>query len=136
VNRELVRTVWERDDNRCEYCLIPQFALPLPFQIDHILAEKHAGQTVESNLALACPHCNRFKGPNIAGLDPELRQPIRLFNPRTDIWTEHFEFDGPRIIGRTSIGRVTIHVLAMNADDLLLIRVELLMEGSLENFMG
>ena len=86
---------------------------------------------MESNLALACPHCNRFKGPNIAGLDPESGHPIRLFHPRTDAWTEHFEFDGPRIIGRTSIGRVTVHVLAMNADDLLLIRVELLKEGAL-----
>jgi hypothetical protein len=103
----------------------------LPFQIDHVFVEKHGGQTVESNLALACPHCNRFKGPNIAGLDPDSGQPIRLFHPRTDVWTEHFEFDGPRIIGRTPIGRVTAHVLAMNADDLLLIRVELLKEGAL-----
>jgi hypothetical protein len=131
VNRELVQTVWRRAGNRCEYCLIPQFALPLPFQIDHVFAEKHGGQSVESNLALACPHCNRFKGPNIAGLDPDSGQPIRLFHPRTDVWTEHFEFDGPRIIGRTPIGRVTVHVLAMNADDLLLIRVELLKEGAL-----
>ena len=131
MNRELVRTVWRRAGNRCEYCLIPQFALPLPFQIDHVFAEKHGGQTVESNLALACPHCNRFKGPNIAGLDPDSGQPIRLFHPRTDVWAAHFEFDGPRIIGRTPIGRVTVHVLAMNADDLLLIRVELLKEGAL-----
>ena len=131
MNRELVRTVWRRARNRCEYCLIPQFALPLPFQIDHVFAEKHGGQTVESNLALACPHCNRFKGPNIAGLDPDSGQPIRLFHPRTDVWTDHFEFDGPRIIGRTPIGRVTVRVLAMNADDLLLIRVELLREGAL-----
>ena len=131
MNRELVRTVWRRAGNRCEYCLIPQSALPLPFQIDHVFAEKHGGQTVESNLALACPHCNRFKGPNIAGLDPDSGQPIRLFHPRTDVWTDHFEFDGPRIIGRTPIGRVTVRVLAMNADDLLLIRVELLREGAL-----
>ena len=131
MNRELVQTVWRRAGNRCEYCLIPQFALPLPFQIDHVFAEKHGGQTVESDLALACPHCNRFKGPNIAGLDPDSGQPIGLFHPRTDVWTDHFEFDGPRIIGRTPIGRVTAHVLAMNADDLLLIRVELLKEGAL-----
>ena len=131
MNRELVRTVWRRAGNRCEYCLIPQSALPLPFQIDHVFVEKHGGQTVESNLALACPHCNRFKGPNIAGLDPDSGQPIRLFHPRTDVCTDHFEFDGPRIIGRTPIGRVTVHVLAMNADDLLLIRVELLKEGAL-----
>jgi hypothetical protein len=35
------------------------------------------------------------------------------------------------LVGRTPIGRVTVHVLAMNADDLLLIRVELLKEGTL-----
>jgi hypothetical protein len=131
VNRELVRTVWRRAGRRCEYCLIPQSALPLPFQVDHVVAEKHGGRTVESNLALACPHCNRFKGPNIAGLDPDSGQPMRLFHPRRDVWVEHFEFDGPRIIGRTPIGRLTVHVLAMNADDLLLIRVELLKEGAL-----
>ncbi len=131
MNRELVRTVSKRAGDRCEYCRIPQFALPLPFQIDHIFAEKHGGQTVEGNLALACPHCNRFKGPNIAGFDPEAGQPIRLFHPQMDIWAEHFEFEGARIIGRTAIGRATVHVLAMNADDLLLIRLELLKEGPL-----
>src|SRR5437899_1311035 len=55
VNRELVRKVWKRAGDRCEYCLIPQSAFPLPFQIDHILAEKHGGETIEDNLALACP---------------------------------------------------------------------------------
>jgi hypothetical protein len=108
---------------------MPQFALPLPFQMDHIIAEKHGGPTVESNLALACPHCNRFKGPNIAGLDSESVQPIRLFHPRTDSWSEHFEFEGARIVGRTPTGNASVHVLAMNADDLLLIRAELLKEG-------
>jgi len=101
--------------------------LPLPFQIDHIVAEKHGGQTVPGNLALACPHCNRYKGPNIAGLDPDSRQ-LRLFHPRTDLWSEHFVFEGPRILGRTAIGRATVHVLAMNMDDLLLLRLELLKE--------
>jgi hypothetical protein len=110
---------------------MPAFALPLPFQIDHIVAEKHGGQTVENNLALACPHCNRFKGPNIAGLDPESSEAIRLFHPRKDAWSEHFEWDGARIVGRTAIGRATVYVLSMNADDLLLIRAELLAEGAL-----
>jgi hypothetical protein len=103
--------------------------LPLPFQIDHIVAEKHGGQTVPGNLALACPHCNRYKGPNIAGLDPHSRQLVHLFHPRTDLWTEHFEFAGPRILGRTAIGRATVHVLAMNTDDRLLLRLELLKES-------
>ena len=68
MNRKLVRAIWKRAGDHCEYCRMSRFALPLPFQIDHIIAEKHGGTTVESNLALACPHCNRFKGPNIAGL--------------------------------------------------------------------
>jgi hypothetical protein len=128
VNRDLVRSVSRRAGNRCEYCLIPQFAFPLPFQIDHILAEKHGGETVESNLALACPHCNRFKGPNIAGLDPDTSQLTRLFNPRNDSWAEHFQQEGGRLTGKTPVGRATISVLAMNAKDMLSIRSELLAE--------
>ena len=99
-----------------------------PFKIDHIVAEKHGGPTVPGNLALACPHCNRYKGPNIAGLDPDTGQLVRLFHPRKDFWTEHFAFDGPHIVGRTAVGRATVHVLAMNAPDLLLLRLELLSE--------
>ena len=110
---------------------MPQWALPLPFQIDHIIAEKHGGQTVEDNLALACPHCNRFKGPNIAGVDPELGDAVRLFHPRKDDWGGHFRWEGARLVGRTPIGRATVQVLAMNAEDLLAIRIELFTEGVL-----
>jgi hypothetical protein len=128
----LVRVVWQRAGEHCEYCLIPQFAFPLPFQIDHIIAEKHRGQTVETNLALALRSLQPlqgFKGPNIAGGDPASGQLVRLFHPRNDAWVEHFRMEGPRIMGRTPVGRATIEVLRMNADDLLLIRVELLAEG-------
>lgn len=131
MNRTFVRAVKKRAGERCEYCRIPQSALLLPFQIDHILAEKHGGQTVEGNLAFACPHCNRFKGPNIAGIDPQSGQTTRLFHPRTDNWMEHFAFEGAWIIGLTPIGRATVFVLAMNADDVLLIRAELFQEGVL-----
>ena len=62
-------------------------------------------------------HCNRFKGPNIAGLDPASGELVR--------------FGGARLVGLTPIGRATIHVLAMNADDLLLFRTEILHEGRL-----
>jgi hypothetical protein len=94
VNRELARTVRDRAGGRCEYCRIPQSALPLPFQIDHIIAEQHGGKTVVDNLALACPHCNRYKRPNIAGLDPASSGLVRLFHPRTDVWARHFQFEG------------------------------------------
>ena len=34
----------------------------------------------------------------------------------------------PRITARTVVGRVTVQVLSMNADDLLLLRAELMQE--------
>lgn len=111
---------------------MPQALLPLPFQLDHIVAEKHGGETVSANLALACPHCNLYKGPNIAGIEPTSGQLVRLFHPRTDSWAEHFFFEPPRITGRSPVGRVTVQVLAMNAEDFLLFRVELLREGTLK----
>jgi len=56
---------------RCEYCLLPQALVSTPFQFDHIIAQSHGGQTTSDNLAFACFHCNNFKGPNLAGLDPD-----------------------------------------------------------------
>jgi hypothetical protein len=131
VNRELARAVHERAAECCEYCRIPQFALPLPFQIDHIIAEQHGGQTVAENLALSCPHCNRYKGPNIAGVDPKSGQLVPLFHPRTDVWSEHFQFEAERIIGKTPVGRATVHVLAINASEPLRFRLELLRTGTI-----
>ncbi|MCF7959956.1 MAG: HNH endonuclease [Pirellula sp.] len=46
------------------------------------------------NLALACPDCNRQKGPNLATLDPATREIVLLFHPRKDEWNYHFEFEG------------------------------------------
>ena len=122
MNRELVRQVRTRAAERCEYCLLPQFALPLPFQIDHIIATQHEGDSDPSNLALACPHCNRHKGPNIAGLDPVTGQLVRLFHPRLDRLSDHFRLEGPRIAGKTPAGRTTVRVLEMNADGPVLLR--------------
>jgi hypothetical protein len=100
----------------------------VPFQIDHVRAEKHGGETAESNLALACTHCNRHKGPNIAGFDHETGETVRLFHPRTDTWEQHFAADGPHVRGKTAIGRATVNVLRMNDPDQLLIRSALLTE--------
>jgi HNH endonuclease len=130
VNQLLVQEIWQRARNRCEYCRIPHPHYRLPFQVDHIIARQHGGSTTLDNLALACFHCNRFKGPNIAGLDPASKDLVRLFHPRLDLWTDHFQFEHARLVGLTPIGRATIQVLAMNAEDLLLFRVEILQEGA------
>ena len=105
---------------------------PAPFQIDHIIAKQHGGSTASDNLALACIHCNRFKGPNIAGLDPESGEIVRLFHPRRDRWTEHFSWDGPRLEARTSIGRVTIALLLINDPEIVAVRKALQEEGVFE----
>jgi hypothetical protein len=125
---ELIR---ERARHRCEYCLLPQDVHQWKFEIDHIIAEQHGGQTENENLALCCPRCNRFKGTNIASLDPDARVLVRLFNPRIDAWSEHFEIAAGAIVGKTAIGRATAALLQFNEPVRLAARTALILEGRL-----
>jgi len=81
------------------------------------------------NLALACLWCNLHKGTNIASIDPDSGDLVRLFDPRRQRWTDHFRLYGARILGTTPIGRVTVAVLAMNGDRYVAIRRALIAEG-------
>jgi len=109
---------------------MPQSYYPtVVFPVDHIVAKQHGGPTRLSNLALSCLHCNSHKGPNIAGIDPRSRKLTKLFNPRRHKWERHFRWNGPLLVGRTAVGRVTIIVLAMNDPDLVEVREELIEEG-------
>jgi 5-methylcytosine-specific restriction endonuclease McrA len=111
------RQVRRRADNRCEYCGLPQDAVPVAtFHIEHIIPKQHGGTDDPSNLALACFHCNQHKGPNLTGIDPHTAQIIPLFNPRTQLWREHFALQGTEILGLTPTGRATVGVLAINAE--------------------
>lgn len=130
MNQELIRQVWQRAEGRCEYCRLPASVYPLPFHVDHIIAQQHGGPTSLENLALACLHCNRHKGPNIAGRDPVTGEIMRLFHPRRDQWTEHFAWTKGELAARTVIGRVTIQVLAINDPDFLAVREALIAEGA------
>ena len=82
MNPSVRQFVFVRADHRCEYCRLEQTFHDLPFQIEHITAKKHKGDNDEENLALSCYNCNAFKGPNIAGIDPQSQQLTRLFHPR------------------------------------------------------
>ena len=84
MNPDTIRRVRERAAGRCEYCLLASGLYPGPFQVDHIIAKQHGGTDTVDNLALACMHCNRYKGPNIAGIDSETGVLTPLFNPRID----------------------------------------------------
>ena len=88
-----------------------------PFQLDHIRPQKHAGPTTLMNLCVACLPCNAYKSSDVAGYDPTTDTLQRLFNPRQDVWTEHFEWEGPVLRGKTPIGRTTIEVLRINQAD-------------------
>jgi hypothetical protein len=129
MRKSLEERVRRRAKDVCEYCKMPQVFYRSPFQIEHILARKHGGKTVPANLAVACMHCNLHKGPNISGIDPGSRRMTRLFNPRTDDWNKHFEWNGATLVGRTAIGRTTVAVLNMNDDEPAAVREALIDEG-------
>ena len=125
----LRQQVQDRGNGRCEYCLFPEEHAYNPFQVDHIIAEKHHGPTIERNLAWSCYYCNTYKGPNIAGWIAEKDLVVRLYHPRKDTWSEHFDWNGPLLIGKTDIGEVTVDVLSINHGDAVSVRRMLLDYG-------
>lgn len=106
--------VYKRAEGRCEYCLISETISFAPHQIDHIIAEKHGGQTVEENLALSCAVCNKYKGSDIASVDGKTSGIFPLFNPRKDVWSEYFRIENGVFIGLTPSARATIRLLQIN----------------------
>jgi hypothetical protein len=127
--RELVR---RRAGQRCEYCRLPEFAVPyLVFHIDHIIAKQHLDDVSDDpeSLAWACSECNYHKGPNLVSIDPETRQQADLFHPRHDDWDEHFGISEGSIVGRTPKGRTTARLLNMNSSRLVRLRGELIAQG-------
>lgn len=125
----LRQQVIHRAGNRCEYCRLPAEYTSTPFQLDHVIAEKHAGKTTLENLAWSCLHCNAFKGPNIAGRLEDSGAIVPLFNPRQDAWEAHFEWDGVMLRGTTPMGRVTVEVLRINLAYRVAVRSSLVAEG-------
>jgi hypothetical protein len=121
LRREVVR----RAGNRCEYCLIHQDDAAARHPVDHVIAEKHSGATTLDNLALSCLPCNRRKSSDIGAIDPESGQFVRLFDPRRQQWSDHFELVAERIVGRTPEGRATVEFLQHNSPERLQERGEL-----------
>jgi hypothetical protein len=103
------------------------------FEIDHIIARKHGGATVPANLALSCFWCNSFKGSDIASRDNQTRKLTSLFHPRRHKWSKHFRWQGPYLVGRTAIGRVTVVILHMNDPFRVELRASLIQEGVFPN---
>lgn len=103
ISVEIEHRVRNAARNRCGYCLSPQHLVMARLEIEHIIPISKGGSNEESNLWLACPLCNGHKSDKTVGLDSETGETVKLFNPRTQIWSEHFYWseDGLRILGKT-----------------------------------
>lgn len=125
----LRRQVIERAGNCCEYCLLPQALAASTHQVDHVIAEKHGGETSLDNLALSCTVCNRRKGSDIGSRDPTTGHFVPLFHPRLQQWSDHFTLDGASLVGLTARGRTTVTFLQLNAFERLMERAALVRTG-------
>ena len=115
VPADVRRDVIERAGDCCEYCRLSQDDVDLSFHIEHVIAEKHGGQTALLNLCWSCPRCNLYKGSDLSSIDWDDTGDITpLFNPRKHIWTDHFRLVGSYIEPLTAEGRVTVFLLRLN----------------------
>jgi hypothetical protein len=111
----LRQLVYERAKGRCEYCLIPEIAVLIPHEVDHIIAQKHGGLTESENLALSCTLCNKYKGSDLASLDPATGNIVALYHPRREHWANHFQLSEAQFVPITPTGHVTIRLLQLNS---------------------
>jgi HNH endonuclease len=112
------RAVIQRAKGYCEYCQLPVAFSPASFNFEHIIPLIKLGLTILLNLAYSCGGCNAHKKDKTEALDPLTRQLMPLFNPRTDIWADHFQWsdDDLQIIGTTPTGRATVQLLKVNRE--------------------
>ena len=61
IAEALRQLVTIRAHGRCEYCQSPEAYATERFSVEHIQPRTLQGQTVPTNLALACQGCNGYK---------------------------------------------------------------------------
>jgi hypothetical protein len=84
------------------------------FHLEHIVPRSRGGDSTLDNLAWACPACNLRKSDRVKCGDPQTHALVRLFNPRRDIWTDQFQWNGHLLVPLTDIGRATLAALDLN----------------------
>ncbi len=121
VAAENRREVINRARGFCEYCCSNSKFSDSPFDIDHILPGSEGGESEPNNLALACHGCNLFKSNKTELFDSATDKIVRLYNPRADVWNEHFNWtsDFTEMVGLTSTRRATIEALNLNREGLV-----------------
>jgi len=116
VSESIRRIVAARSRGYCEYCRCSEKFATESFTVEHIKPRKAGGETVLENLAWSCFGCNGHKHTKTEGIDPETGEKIALYNPRQQVWSEHFDWsdDFTQVIGKTPCGRVTVEALRLN----------------------
>ncbi len=116
IKKDLDEKLRRQAKNRCGYCLNPQELIPYKLEIEHIFPQSLGGKSIEENLWLACRECNAHKAAKTEAVENLTGKTVKLFNPRTQNWNEHFEFSktDSQIIGKTPCGRATVEALQIN----------------------
>ncbi len=108
---------------RCEYCRVSQSDFLIGFHVDHIRSLKHGGSSSLENLALACSDCNAHKGTDLGTfLGNDHTSFTRFFNPRMDVWEDHFETEAGAIYSKTEVAEATIRIFQFNEIDRVIVR--------------
>ena len=110
--------------NRCGYCLSQQQYVMGLLEIEHIIPQAKGGTDDEGNLWLACRLCNSYKATQTYVLDSVSDNLVPLFNPRQQIWAEHFRWnpEGDKIEGISPCGRATVIALNLNNPIAVMVR--------------
>jgi len=116
ISDHIRRQVETEAQHRCGYCLTDRRFTAKKLHLEHIIPIAAGGGSEPENLWLACDLCNSHKGSRTHALDPVTEQTVTLFNPRRQMWSEHFAWNPERthILGLTPTGRATIMALRLN----------------------
>lgn len=120
IQREVIRL----SDGYCEYCLHPESYSTDYYHFDHIISLFEGGKNELNNIARSCGRCNILKNQQIHAFDPVTGKIFPFYNPRKDIWTEHFQWSDDELLvyGLSEIGRTTIEVFQLNREHLINLR--------------
>lgn len=129
MDRAVRDAVRQRALGRCEYCRLPEEFDVWPFHVEHVISRQHRGDDQLMNLAWACRRCNLCKGPNIGSIDPSTGMLTPLFDPRRQVWDEHFHLTDAWIYGVSAVGRATSLLLEFNAPERVQLRQQLIARG-------
>lgn len=124
ISAPIRRMIFEQAGACCEYCRNQQRYSTAPFSVEHIVPVSGGGSNNPENLACACPACNAHKFTKTHAFDSLTRQTVPLFNPRAQVWEEHFTWDETftQILGTSPSGRATAKALNMNRKESINLR--------------